>query len=301
MFENLPSLKSIHAFEAAARLGSFSVAGVELSLTPGAIGYQVKQLEKELGVPLFERRPRKIILTEAGQALYRTTHKLLRDLDSEIKHIAPDRGTGKVIVAASTYFVARWLTERLGRFIDSNPRIDLELTHDVNDPGFALRDVDYAIRWGNGDWKDYHAIPLLEVPLVAVCAPSQLNGKSRIRSSADLKKATLLCDDPHNDFWSEYLRKCGLDPEHTGKRRVISDANVRLKWTMDGLGFALSQPPLIQTELNEGKLVIPFNEKLEGYGYYLLSSSKKATKPVAETFKKWVLDEADAFKIEHMM
>lgn len=299
MFENLPSLKSMHAFEAAARLGSFAVAAEELRLTAGAIGYQVKQLENELGVKLFERRPRKITLTEAGQALYRTVHKVFRDLDSEIKHIAPDRGHGKLIVAASTYFVARWLTERLGRFIDNNPRVDLELSHAVNDPAFALRDVDFAIRWGKGDWEGYHAIPLLLVPLVAVCAPSLIEGKARVRSPADLYRMTLLYDEPHNDHWSDYLRKNGLDPEEVGKKQVITDANVRLKSTMDGLGFALSQPPLIQSELDEGRLVMPFAEELDGFGYYLLSVAQQTANPVADAFKIWVLEEAVSFNHKH--
>lgn len=299
MFENLPSLKSMHAFEAAARLGSFAVAAEELRLTAGAIGYQVKQLETELGVKLFERRPRKITLTEAGQALYRTVHKVFRDLDSEIKHIAPDRGHGKLSVAASTYFVARWLTERLGRFIDKVPCVDLELSHGVNDPAFALRDVDFAIRWGKGDWEGCHAIPMLQVPLVAVCAPSLKEGKGRIRSPVDLYGMTLLCDDPNNDHWSDYLRKIGLDPELARKKQVVADANVRLKSTMDGLGFALSQPPLIQTELSEGSLVMPFAEKLDGFGYYLLSAGQETANPVAEAFKTWVLEEADTFNQEH--
>ena len=136
---------------------------------------------------------------------------------------------------------------------------------------------------------------------MAVCSPTILERGAGIQSPVDLEHMTLLCAQPSNDHWSDFLRKSGLDPETIGKRRVIEDANVRLKSTIDGLGFALSHPPLIKPELDERKLVVPFTERLEGFGYHLLSQSAEMKNPAAKKFKDWVLREARVFSREHRL
>ena len=113
MFEHLPPLKSLRAFEAAARLGSFTVAARELSLTQGAVGYQVKRLETSLELALFHRSVRQISLTPAGRSLYRTVHRLLRELDDEVHAISPRQQPMLLTVSVSTFFVTRWLSQRL--------------------------------------------------------------------------------------------------------------------------------------------------------------------------------------------
>ena len=102
MFQHLPSLKALQAFEAAARLGSFNAAAIELSVTPGAISYQIKQLESSLESPLFYRHTRQVELTDAGMRLHDTVHRLFQELKSEIERISPKRKETQLTVSVTT-------------------------------------------------------------------------------------------------------------------------------------------------------------------------------------------------------
>ena len=147
-------MKALHAFEAAARHRSFTEAATEPSLTPGAVGYRIRQLESGLGINLFDRRTRQVVLTTAGESLSRTTHRLFRELDDEIRRIAPRQNRNLLTIGVTTYFVTRWLSQRLGIFINDHPEITLRLQHSVNDPDFTVDEVDLAIRWGDDQWPD---------------------------------------------------------------------------------------------------------------------------------------------------
>ncbi len=179
MFQNLPSLKALHAFEAAARHCSFNAAAAEISLSPGAIGYQVKQLETSLNISLFFRRTRQLELTGEGKQLYKAINHLFRELDDEVTKILPNKQKSHLTVSVSTYFVTRWLSPRLGKFLNNHTDITFRLQHAVNNPDFTLDDVDLAIRWGDGNMPQSQSELLIEMPMIAVCAPALLDKKSR--------------------------------------------------------------------------------------------------------------------------
>ena len=107
MFKHLPPLKSLRAFEAAARVGSFTDAAKELSLTQGAISYQIRLLESSLGIELFLRSARQVSLTDAGHSLFRTTHRLFRELENEIHSLAPSKDSSILTVSVSTYITRK--------------------------------------------------------------------------------------------------------------------------------------------------------------------------------------------------
>lgn len=295
MFANLPSLKALHAFEAAARHRSFSAAAAELSLTQGAISYQVKQLETNLGVELFHRRTRQVELSAAGQRLFVATHRLLRELDDEIREIAPARRETVLTVSVSTYFVTRWLSRRLGMFLNAHPEITLRLQHSVNNPDFSLQDVDLAIRWGDGRWSDGQAELLIEMPMIAVCAPALSAADPGIDQPRDLSRQVLLRDQPGMDRWEEWLRLAGLDPALAVGGPLIVDPNVRVQSAIDGHGLVLGNP-LMRPEIEQGLLDEPFPHlRLEGYGYYLLYGAGATRFRAFRIFRQWLHDEARNF------
>ena len=211
MFNQLPPLKTLRAFEAAARHQSFTEAAIELSLTQGAISYQIRRLESHLNIPLFQRSARQVNLTSEGQSLFRTTHRLLRELEDEIHSIAPGKNQLILTVSVSTYFVTRWLSQRLGNFINNNPQITLRLQHSVNDPDFAVEEVDLAIRWGKGTWSGSESELLISSPMIALCSPKVVNGENPIRQLDDLRQQTFLHDQEGTDGWRDWLIKAGLD------------------------------------------------------------------------------------------
>ncbi|MFT5505338.1 MAG: LysR family glycine cleavage system transcriptional activator, partial [Gammaproteobacteria bacterium] len=227
MFEKLPPLKSLRAFEAAARLGSFTSAAKELSITQGAISYQVRRLETSLDVVLFQRLVRQVTLTAAGQSLYCTTHRLFRELEDEIHSIAPRQQPLLLTVSVSTFFVTRWLSQRLGHFLNEQPLLTLRLQHSVNDPDFTIDAVDLAIRWGKGYWSGVESELLIPSPMMALCAPQLAQGENVIKKPDDLRQQLFLHDQAGNDGWNEWLTLVGLEDLGEGPGPIIVDPNVR--------------------------------------------------------------------------
>ena len=297
MFKQLPPLKSLRAFEAAARVGSFTDAAKELSVTQGAISYQIKLLESSLGLELFLRSARQVSLTDAGHSLFRTTHRLFRELEDEIHSLAPSKDSSILTVSVSTYFVTRWLSKRLGQFINEYPEITIRLQHSVNDPDFALEEVDLAIQWGIGTDSQSVSELLIPSPMMALCAPQLFAaglGGARLES---LRQQTFLHDQESNDGWSEWLKIAGLGGLGAGSGPVILDPNVRVQSAIDGQGMVLANILLFE-DIIAGRLVEPFNFRLEGYGYHLLYAESAKKRSAFLLFRQWLLDEVELFR-EH--
>ena len=294
MFAHLPSLKALLAFEASARHRSFSQAAAELSLSPGAISYQVRQLETSLHTRLFHRRTRQVALTVAGQRLYHTAHKLFRELDGEIDQIAPGRNKRVITVAVSTFFATRWLSQRLGGFLNEYPDITVRLQHSVNDPDFRAENVDLAIRWGDGVAPGVCSELLFKLPMTMLCAPKLMNGKNPIRRPQDLLGYTLLCDQPGNDYWSKWFQLAGLDSLAIAAGQVIIDPNVRVQSAIDGLGLLLANP-MVQPDIDAGRLFEPLDIPLHGYGYHLLYNQRVSGVHTVEIFRQWLRDQVSDF------
>ncbi len=293
-FKKIPSLKALHAFEAAARHCSFTLAASELSLSQGAISYQVKQLEAGLGSTLFHRRTRQVELTPAGKALFRAVHRLFAELDDEISRIFPERADTRLTVAVTTYFVTRWLSPRLGKFLNSHHGFTLQIQHSVNDPNFSLEDVDLAIRWGDGRFPGSESELLLEMPMFVVCAPALIERAGGLGRTEYLLQQTLLRDQEDIDYWPQWLRAAGLAATQLAEAPVIVDPNVRVQSAVDGHGLVLANP-LVQAEIDAGRLVEPFDIRLRGYGYYLIWSHNTRQGEPLRLFRDWLHDEVQAY------
>ncbi len=287
MFQHLPSLKSLHAFEAAARHGSFVLAAQELAVSPGAISYQIKQLEASLTKPLFIRKTRRVVLTDSGEMLFQTVHQQFRELDTTLSRIAPERGTRTLTVSVSTYFVTRWLSPRMGRFLTSHPNVVIRLQHSVNDPDFRLEDTDIAIKWGDGHFGNSHSQQLMALPMMAVCSPVLL--EQGLKSLEDLPGQTLLRDQGPLDFWESWLDKAGIESSGVNGP-VIVDPNVRVQSAIDGHGLVLANP-LLNSVIESGRLCEPFDIRLHGYGYYLVYSDRAIESQSFQAFRQWLQSE----------
>jgi LysR family glycine cleavage system transcriptional activator len=297
MFKQLPSLKALRAFEAAARHSSFTRAAMELSLTQGAISYQIRRLEAELGIALFLRSARQVSLTAEGQSLYRTTHRLFRELEDEIHHIAPGQDELILTISVSTFFVTRWLSKRLGNFLNQHPEITLRLQHSVNDPDFTVEKVDLAIRWGKGDWAGSESDLLISSPMFAVCSPELIKGDSATARLEDLRGQTFLHDQESNDGWREWLQQAGLGDLDAGAGPVIIDPNVRVQSAIDGHGLALANI-LLNEDITARRLSKPFATQLEGYGFHLLYTPAVKRLRAFQLFREWLLRECADFNAQ---
>ena len=291
MFDNLPPLKSLRAFESAARQCSFKMAAQELCQTQGAISYQVKLLEEFCQTALFTRHVRQVILTEQGKSLYRCVHQLLVELEEKVVEISPVAPSHSLLtVSVSTFFAMRWLSPRLGRFMNDNSEVTLSLQHSVNDPDFSLAPGAMAIKWGNGYWAGYRSVELFSSPMIALCSPEYLKGIDRIETVEDLSRHILLSDQQGNDGWQQWLGLAGIASSNSSPRTLIIDPNVRVQSAIDGQGFVLGNR-LLADEIKSGRLVEPFNFRIDGMGFYLVFQEQSLLQSQNRIFHDWILQE----------
>ena len=291
MFANLPPLKSLRAFESAARHLSFKAASEELSQTQGAISYQIKILEAFCQTALFTRQVRQVHLTASGKNLYQCVHQLLETLEEKVVEIKPDQNVQSLLtVSVSTFFAMRWLSPRLGRFMNDNAGITLSLQHSVNDPDFFLEPGAMAVRWGDGIWPGYVAVELFSSPMIALCSPKILEAFDQTRNLEGLSNHVLLSDQQGNDGWHHWLQLAGISRSNKSSRSLIIDPNVRVQSAIDGQGFILGNR-LLADDIESGRLVEPFDVRLQGMGFYLVFQEQSLLQLQNRKFHDWILQE----------
>lgn len=299
MARQLPPLSALHAFEAAARLDGFQRAGEELHVSAGAIGHHIRQLEAWLGLPLFQRLARGVVLTSAGQRYAAALRPVLTNL-AEISDALRRQGDERIVtVTSTTSLVTRWLMPRLGRLRDLHPQIELRLLASTQALDLAREGVDVAIRLGSGAYPGMQVDLLMEEWFSAVCSPAFLVAAPDLKSPADLARYTLLHDEPEirlpNEMtWARWMQDCGVRyASGTGPR--FSHTYLSLEAAANGQGIALAAEPLIAADLQAGRLIRLFKQRVQGpYNYYLLRSPQAEANPLVQAFCQWVIAEAQA-------
>ena len=150
MIRRLPSLNALRAFEAAARHGSFVRAADELAVTPAAISQQIRLLEEDLGVSLFRRLPRGLVLTAAAKSALPDLGKAFAHLARAVEGARGGSLVGPLVVPVIPSFAGRWLVPRLGGFVAAYPQIELTIRAEIRNVDFAHDDVDLGVRYGRG-------------------------------------------------------------------------------------------------------------------------------------------------------
>lgn len=289
----IPALAALRAFEAVARHASFTRAAEELRVTQGAVSYQVKQLEAELGAPLFRREGRAIRLTRAAERLLRPLQRALADIAEAIAAVAPGGSEPQLTVALSTYFAAHWLSKRLGRFSLQHPNVRMRLQHPESSARFGADEVDMAIRWHRADWTaaDLAIERLFLSPITPVCSPRLRVGPPRLAHPIDIHRHALLRDEVTREAWSEWLKLAGIAQPIPAREVTINDPNVYIQAAIDGQGVALADG-LVADDIALGRLVEPFEPRLDGYGYFLVYPRDTPLRPAATAFRDWLVGEA---------
>lgn len=304
MHTRLPPLLAIRAFDAAARHGGFQRAGEEMHVSSGAIAHQIKQLETFLGVSLFQRLPRGVVLTPAGHQYAQAVRPLLDGL-AEASEAVRRRGDERVVTVTSVpSLVARWLMPRLGRLRQLHPEIDMRVLASLHPVDFQREGVDVAIRFGRGPYAGLKADVLLEAQVSAVCSPAFLSAAPDLREPVDLLRYPLLHDEadpriPEEITWSRWLQHCGVT--YRGPRRPsFSHTYLTLEAAASGQGVAIAAEPFIAEDLRSGKLVRLFSQRMpSAYRFHLLRPMEAETRPAVQAFCDWIKDEARADDVRH--
>ena len=293
MARRLPPLNALRAFEAAARQLSFSKAGDELHVTHGAVSRAVRELERDLGVPLFVRTTRSVRLTAAGSSYAQEVRAALDQLASATAAVREHHGAGMLNISTTESFAARWLIPRLARFRQHQPDIDVRLSTSEKLSDFNSDGIDIAIRYGRGNYPNVKTELLMKEDVVPVCSPKLLEGPHPLRTPDDLKYHTLI----HEDFeinWAVWLRAAGIDGVDPHRGPVFYLSSHAVQAAIQGEGVVLGRSALIGDELADGRLVQPFALSLPvELAYYVVYPPRAIERAKVKAFRDWIFGETE--------
>src|SRR5262245_32440837 len=294
MAERLPPLIAVRYFEVAARQLSFTKAAQELHVTHSAISHQIKALEEWLGVPLFRRLNRSIVLTEAGQAYVRPVREALEKLGDASRALKSREQSGTLTVSVMPSFAAKFVVPRLGSFRRAHPDIDVRISASDRLVDFAREDVDVAVRYGRGNWPGLRVDRLVRENLFPVCSPKLRRGPVPLKTAADLLNHTLMHDsDWPESMWTRWLAAAGVKADQLKPALSFNYSSLMIQAAIDGLGVALAQEALVRDDLATGRLIRPFDVDMPTeYAHYVVSPEATAERPKVAAFRAWLLTEA---------
>ncbi len=292
MSRRLPPLNSLKVFEAAARHLSFTRAAEELFVTQAAVSHQIKSLEEFLGLKLFRRRNRSLLLTEEGQSYFLDIKDIFTSISDATNKVLERGSKGALTISLSPSFAIQWLVPRLSDFNEKHPDIDVRIKAVDLDEGSLTDDVDVAIYYGRGHWSGLCAHKLYQEYLVPVCSPTLLTGSKPLRSLDDLQFHTLLHDTSRKE-WKNFVRHYHIGDTNVNQGPIFSHSTMVLQAAVHGQGIALGNNVLAQPELDAGRLVCPFDEVLlSNNSFYLVCQENQVEAGRIQIFRDWMLEKA---------
>ena len=291
----LPPLKALLAFDAGARLGSFTKAAKELHVTQTAISHQIRLLEDYYEQKLFDRTSRDLVLTESGVRLRGVTTEMFDRLDQISKELKPGVGAleGPLRITLPPSLGSFWLAPRLGKFWAEH-NIDLHLIPARELLDFQLHKIDLGIRCGKGEWPGMEAEFLMPMDIVPVCSPDLLKQRPGLETAEDLINYTLL-HEINYDQWGEWLAARGLHSIDSSKGVICHDSNMLYNLALNGQGIALVTLQVMSEELSNGRLVHLFPELDESTsGYYLVHREGVRLSARAKIYRDFVIQQVQS-------
>ncbi len=295
MPRRLPPLNAVRVFEAAARLESFSAAADELCVTHGAVSRQVGLLEAWFGHALFERRGRRVVLTSPGRVYLLEISAALDRIEQATNEQVRVTRQQIIRVNAPTTFALRWLLPQLSQFQLANPAVEIRLTTS-DEPIERLRgECDVAIRGSEQKAGGYVVSEFLSEVRLPVCSPKVLEAHP-IRRVADLKHHTLLHTATYPSLWADWLAACGNPRLAARHSQQLDHFYLTLQAAIDGLGIAMGPTALVALDVEEGRLVMPFDAPaLPAWRYCSYVHDGRVGDPAIVIFLAWLHDLGQRF------
>ena len=290
----LPPMNSLRAFEAVARLLSFSRAADELALSQGAVSRHIAILEDYLGVQLFKRTHREVTFTRLGTEYFSSVQEALDIINSETVRINRKRVEHPLRIKSLPTFAIRWLIPRLSDFTAAHPACNTTITthHAIAD--FSSGDIDGSIEFGFGDWKNLSCDLLFHATLIPICSPVLADGRRPPRCIEDLRRHVLLHSVYRPELWSKWLEAAGADGLPLGTGTHLQELALVYQAAIDGLGIAMAELPYVQNDIAAGRLVTPFSKVLrQREAYYLVYPPEKLREGSFSVFRRWILEQAE--------
>jgi LysR family glycine cleavage system transcriptional activator len=297
----LPSLNSLRAFEATARLCSFKKAADELSVTPAAVKQLVTKLEDAVGQKLVSRDGQRMALTSAGLSGLEDLSSGFRLLARGVDRIRLQKSDARVIVSVDPSFAAAWLVPKMENFKLDCPGIEVLIDSSMQIVNLTRGDAHVGIRFGVRDHGDLVVNRLFDEELSAMCSPSLLSGSNGLKNLKDLEQATLLRWDLSKfewaintraiNYWRSWLDAVGANDVSAAQGITYSDYNLAVQAAVAGQGVILGSRPVLQPLLEQSLLIDPFDiSSNPQLGYDIVTTQDALQNKNVERFVNWMLD-----------
>jgi LysR family glycine cleavage system transcriptional activator len=282
-------LNALKAFEAAGRHLNFTAAAEELSVTLSAISHQIRQLEELLGVPLFNRTRKGLVLSPEGQLILPDVQQGFDHLAHALARLEARRGEGPLTISMFSTVAMRWFIPRLPRFQARHPDIDVRITTSMKPVDLEREGLDCAIRYGNGDWPGLHATRLFAEELIVVAHPDLAHS---IKKPADLVGHKLLHSQNRFEHWRIWLIAMGVTEVDPTVGTVFETRSFTIQAAVQGMGVAVMDPAFVADEIKAGRLVQVFDKTLPVRGaYWLVCLEHMAEAARIKLLREWLIEE----------
>lgn len=300
-------LTALRAFEAVARHLSVKKAAAELHVTPAAISHQLKLLEELCGRPLLVRKPRALALTESARGALAQLSAGFGQLLEASGKLRETRSASTLTVSVAPSFATCWLVPRLHRFLTAMPAVDVRVTartrqstkfgeEALREATAWLADADIAVLLSQGDFPGYHVERLVSLSVTPLASPAMLrNGRLTLE---DLRRHTLLHDDTGTlydgrDYWDLWLAAAGAKGMKLRHGAHLSHSVLALEAAAEGSGIVASLPEFARPQMDAGRLVAPFDLRVElPYAYYLVATEEALSHAPVRAFADWLRAQA---------
>ncbi|MFF7065032.1 LysR substrate-binding domain-containing protein [Pseudomonas sp. NPDC008258] len=290
-FPDLPSLNALRVFEVVARHLNFRVAAQELGVTQAAVAQQIRGLEASLDLRLFERLPRGLALTDAGQGYSASIRSALAMIDEATRLLRPQ--ATHLTVSVTPTFASKWLIPRLGNFAQSHPDIDLRVLATDRLSHFSTDGVDLAVRYGKPDiGAGLNSELLMEQRIVAVASPRLFEGRD-IPVNFERLQDFVMLHDAHN-FWPGFL--ADVFPQHaqpTARNVRFNQTSLAIDAAINSQGIALASLAFVGEDIAAGRLMQVFTHQLRlDKSFYLVWPRKMKQAQSLSVVLHWLKQQA---------
>jgi DNA-binding transcriptional LysR family regulator len=286
------NLKATEYFEAVARLGSVTKAGVELGVSPSAVSQQVRLLETQFGVKLFRREKRRLILTLDGDRLFQTTTKAFAAVRNARSAIVRQRDVRNLIIRVSPSFGVRWLGPRIADFASKNPEWNIRVDATPDFSAFETEVVDFDLRYGLGDWTGLTVTCLMHDLVLPLCSPGYLEHLRGISQDPGVQLgAARLIDSVKTIYrWDLWLAANRIEVPELSYPFRFDRSSMAIEMAKQGGGLALDSVTLCLPELTRGELVplLPAFPVIDFPAYWFVCPPRHFNRRIVRLFSDWL-------------
>jgi len=285
-----PPLNPLRAFEAVARLLSFTAAAAELHVTQGAVSHQVRALEAWLGFKLFERSGRGLALTRGGIAYAQAVGGAFERIAAATAELTHSRARQVLAIRGYTTFFVRWLIPRLPGFQSAHPDIEIRLSSGIDPVDFERDHADVGILYGSGRWRELRADLLFHDELTPVLTPRLAHAPAGLIDADALAALPHLHLNARRRDWPDWLALAGVRRPSGARELYYEDLSIVTQCAIEGFGVALGQVRYHDEDFAQGRLIAPLALRLRrADGYFLVAPRRRANDSKVEAFRVWLL------------